>query len=97
AVDRIRGGARLSFVEAVPEPPDESPDAEAVIEAAEDAERVRACLAGLKAAQRAVVRLAFYEGLPYEEIAEIEAIPAGTVKTRIFHAKRALMHCLGRR
>lgn len=97
AVDRVRGGARLSFVDEVPETADDAPDAAAVIEAAEDAERVRACLATLKPAQRAAVRLAFYEGLTYEEIAEVESIPAGTVKTRIFHAKRALMHCLGRR
>jgi DNA-directed RNA polymerase specialized sigma24 family protein len=40
------------------------------------------------------VRLAFLEDLTYPEIAEIEAVPLGTVKTRIHHAKRALMRCL---
>ncbi|WP_138468830.1 RNA polymerase sigma factor [Poseidonocella sp. HB161398] len=95
--DRLRRGGRLSYVDEVPETADTAPDAAAVMEASQDALRLRACLAGLKAAQRAVIRLAFYEELPYGEIAEIEGIPVGTVKTRIFHAKQALMHCLGRR
>ncbi|WP_108260370.1 RNA polymerase sigma factor [Mangrovicoccus ximenensis] len=95
--DQWRRSSRLSYVEDVPESADDAPDAVAVIGAAQDASKLRACLAKLKKAQLAVIRLAFYDELPYDEIAEIEGIPAGTVKTRIFHAKRALMHCLGRR
>ena len=41
-----------------------------------------------------MIRLAFLEELTYPEIAEIEEIPVGTIKTRIFHAKQALMRCL---
>ncbi|QDL91335.1 sigma-70 family RNA polymerase sigma factor [Paroceanicella profunda] len=96
-VDRLRRGGALSFVEEVPDLPDEAPDAEAVLDAAQNAARVRACLDRLKAMHLAVIRLAFYEGLPYDEISRVEGIPVGTVKTRIFHAKQALLHCLGRR
>jgi RNA polymerase sigma-70 factor (ECF subfamily) len=41
-----------------------------------------------------VVHLAFFEDLPYGEIADIVGCPEGTVKTRMFHAKKALMKCL---
>lgn len=96
-IDRVRRGSQLSYVEEVPEEVDESPDAETVIAASQDASLLRACLDKLKKAQLAVIRLAFYDELPYGEIAEIEGVPVGTVKTRIFHAKQALMHCLGQR
>ncbi|MEM1431227.1 MAG: RNA polymerase sigma factor [Pseudomonadota bacterium] len=95
-VDRVRRGERLSFVEEVPETDEVEPSPEAILAAAQDAARVRACLGGLKAAQRLVVRLAFFDGLSYDEISELEQIPAGTVKSRIFHAKQALLRCLGR-
>ena len=28
-------------------------------------------------------------------VTEVTAVPEGTVKTRIFHAKKLLQHCLG--
>lgn len=40
--------------------------------------------------QQEVVRLAFYEELPYAEIAVRIGVPTNTVKTRVFHAKRQL-------
>lgn len=95
-VDRQRRDARLSFTDEPPEQVDEGPDPAAVIASAQDARRLRACLGRLKAAHLAVIWLAFFEDLPYAEIAEIEAVPTGTVKTRIHHAKKILMHCLGR-
>jgi len=96
-VDRLRRGAKLHFTDDVPETVDDAPDPEAVIAAAQEASRLRACLKTLKEAQRSIVQLAFFDGLTYGEIAEIEGIPSGTVKTRIFHAKQSLMRCLGRR
>jgi RNA polymerase sigma-70 factor, ECF subfamily len=41
-----------------------------------------------------VVYLTFFEDLPYPEIARILEIPEGTVKTRMFHARKSLAHCL---
>ena len=95
-IDRVRRASQLSYVDEVPEEIDDAPDAETVITAAQNATLLRACLEKLKKAHLAVIRLAFYDDLPYGEIAEIEGVPVGTVKTRIFHAKQALVHCLGR-
>ncbi len=94
-VDRVKGSARLTLVAEMPDTVDAAPNAETVIEASQDAEKVRACLDKLKNVQRTAIRLAFYEDLSYEEIAEIEDVPAGTIKSRIFHAKQALIRCLG--
>lgn len=68
--------------------PDPSPTAER-----ED--RVQKAVATLPPEQREVVFLAFYEGLPYEEIARLQGIPEGTVKSRMFHAKKRLAEELG--
>lgn len=96
-VDQIRKSARLSFVETVPEAVDTKPDAVQVLIAAGDAERLRACLDKLKPDHKTVMRLAFYEDMTYAEISEVEGVPEGTVKTRIYHAKRLLLRCLGQR
>lgn len=39
---------------------------------------------------REILRLVFYEELPYEDIAVLLAIPVNTVKTRVFYAKQQL-------
>lgn len=39
---------------------------------------------------RAVIVLKYYEGMKMEEIAEILECPSGTVKSRLFHAKKRL-------
>jgi RNA polymerase sigma factor (sigma-70 family) len=57
-------------------------------------ERLRAALMKvmdqLSADHRAVVDLTYSHGLGYREIAEIVDCPVGTVKTRMFHARRRL-------
>ncbi len=57
-------------------------------------EVVMKALDGLSADHREVVFLTFYEGLSYGEISEILGIPPGTVKSRMFHAKRKLAEVL---
>ena len=47
-------------------------------------------LADLSPEHRAVVVLHYYAGLPLAEIAEILAVPYGTVGSRLHHATRAL-------
>ncbi len=96
AVDRIRQKSRTPLGEPDAEVPDEAPDPLAVTEALEEAARLKACMAELRAEHRAVLHLAFFQDLAYAEIAEIENCPVGTVKTRIHHAKRLLMHCLAK-
>lgn len=61
---------------------------------AENAEHVRTCVERLPDKQRQVVHLTFFEQLAYPEIAQVLAVPTGTVKTRIMHAKERLLRCL---
>ncbi|WP_370400042.1 RNA polymerase sigma factor [Sulfitobacter sp. JB4-11] len=93
-VDAIRRRGKLSFVETVPETEDTAPNPEAAAIAAAEKAQLHACLSGLSESHRTAIRLAFLEDLTYPEISEIEAVPVGTIKTRIFHAKQALMRCL---
>lgn len=93
-VDALRKRGKMSYVEEVPEAEDQSPSPEAAAIAAAESERLRKCIDGLSDTHRSAVRLAFLEELTYPEIAEIEAVPVGTIKTRIYHAKQALMRCL---
>jgi len=53
-------------------------------------QRVARALEQLSDDHREVVFLTFYEGLSYGEIASILDIPRGTVKSRMFHAKKQL-------
>lgn len=95
-IDRFRKGGREVPFEEDFDPPDITPNAEAVIEAASDAAQVRACIDKLTPPQARAVKLAFYEDLAYADIAELEQVPEGTIKTRIHHAKKLLMQCLAK-
>ncbi len=43
---------------------------------------------------REVLHLAYYEEMPYEEIAKILDIPVNTVKTRVFNARKKLLRII---
>lgn len=58
-------------------------DPAAALEDDESRERVRKAMAKLPEEQRSAIRLAFYAGLTYEQVAQLQAIPVGTAKTRI--------------
>lgn len=96
-VDVIRKQSRMVVSDDMPEETDDGVSAETCLLAAQSADHLRHCLGTLKEDHHVAIRLAFYEDLGYREIASITDVPEGTVKTRIFHAKRALMHCLGGR
>ena len=51
---------------------------------------LRACLARLSAEHREVIDLVYYHDKSVEEVAAIVGAPEGTVKTRMFHARRKL-------
>ncbi len=93
-VDRVRKARRNVLTDEDPDVEDERPGPAALLAAAQNAERLATCIAHLSDRHKAVIHLAFFEDLTYEEIAEIEDCPVGTVKTRIFHAKKLLMYCL---
>lgn len=95
-VDHLRKHGRLDLRDADDTVPDEAPIAEVVVAAAQDANRLRACITKLGERQRAAIHLSYFEELTYAEIAEIEHVPEGTIKSRIFHAKQLLMRCLSK-
>jgi len=64
--------------------------------AAEEAAEVHRCLELLPLAQREALTLFFLEDLSIAQIAEVTGVPEGTVKSRLFHAKRALREHLSR-
>lgn len=53
-------------------------------------------LSMLSREHREILRLVFFEELPYEEIAVLLSIPTNTVKTRVYYAKQRLKDCLER-
>lgn len=82
-VSRNAGDAGLEVVvdERVPSSPDHA--------------RVRTALAGLAPDQKAVLELAYFEGLSCSEIASRIAIPIGTVKSRLASGMQRLREGLG--
>jgi RNA polymerase sigma-70 factor (ECF subfamily) len=62
----------------------------------EDAAAIHHALDALEARHREVLVLHFLEELPVAEVAAIVGCPEGTVKSRIFHAKKALKDALVR-
>jgi RNA polymerase sigma-70 factor, ECF subfamily len=52
------------------------------------------CMERLSDDHRECLVLAYYEGLSITEIAELQAVPDNTVKTRLFHARQKIKTCL---
>jgi len=61
-----------------------------------DAEKVHLALDRLELPFREVLTLYFLEDLSVDETAQIIGIPLGTVKSRLFHARKALKKILQR-
>jgi RNA polymerase sigma-70 factor (ECF subfamily) len=98
AIDRLR--ARRTRPEQAdasqrPEPADAAAGPDIQIVRSEQAARVREALEQLPRLQRAVVELAYYEGLTHAEIAAQLEQPLGTVKTRIRQGLLKLRQALG--
>lgn len=90
AVDLVRRNGRgRTLAAAAPEDTYE-PDPLLALER----ERVRAALAGLPRGQRAVLELAYFDGLTQSEIARALGIPLGTVKSRTHQALSRLRELL---
>lgn len=96
AIDRLRRSGREIPREPDVNLPDLAADPEKVAQATQERERVAACLDKLSDAHRRAVLFSFYDDFTYREIADIEGTSEGTIKSRIFHAKQLLMHCLTR-
>ena len=93
-IDLHRKRGRMIVSDDIPEVIDDSVNTEACLAAGQEAEHVRHCVGQLKDDHRSAISLAFYEDMTYGEIAEVAGVPEGTIKTRIFHAKKLLLRCL---
>jgi RNA polymerase sigma-70 factor (ECF subfamily) len=93
--DRARHVGRGVEVLAPADAADEAAGPEEQAHAAWLGRRVRAAVAALPVEQRVVIALREWEGLDYEEIAAIEGVPVGTVRSRLARARAALREALG--
>jgi RNA polymerase sigma-70 factor (ECF subfamily) len=66
-----------------------SDDAEPLFDTS-DAEKLHAALSALKPYHREVLTLSFIEQMPYQSIADVVGCSIGTVRSRIFYAKKSL-------
>lgn len=88
AIRRAQRGRRLNAAYAAePKPEAES---SAGVEAHADGAPLRKAMAALPADQRAAIALFYREDFSVAEIAAALGVPAGTVKTRLMHARRKL-------
>jgi RNA polymerase sigma-70 factor (ECF subfamily) len=69
---------------------DEADTPEASLQKKNTAEVLRACLKRLSAAHREVIDLVYYHDKSIDEVALLLGVPEGTVKTRMFHARKKL-------
>ena len=93
-VNLIRADARkkaanaLDFRYKLPECTDERPDPAEAMALKSDGERLRKVIATLPLPMREVLTFRFWEDLTVPEIAACLSIPEGTVKSRLFEAKK---------
>lgn len=89
-LDHYRARKQHEHEEVDEQLPDESPGMrqDGLLEAAQDARLLQQALARLSPEHREVLHLAFFEDLNYTEIGAVMGVPEGTVKSRIFHAKK---------
>ena len=64
-------------------------------DAGPDKDRLRRAIRALPAEQRAAIALFHFEEMSVAEVAVALDVPAGTVKTRLMHARRKLRDALG--
>lgn len=67
---------------------------EIVVQKTSKGEAMRRCLDALSAEHREVIDLVYYHDFSVDEVAQITGAPPGTVKTRMFHARKRLSDLL---
>lgn len=97
AKNHVRAGARrrAAMAKLAREPANDSGNPERDVQRTQLADRLLYALDQLPLEQRVVVVLAEVEERTSGEIASIVGAPEGTVRTRLFHAKRKLRELLG--
>jgi len=95
AVDRVRSETASSRREqkaAEPQPAED--DVAEVVEATLEHQRVRRCMSGLTEPQRESIKLAYYSGYSYPQVARLLGVALGTVKTRIRDGLIRMRDCM---
>lgn len=82
--------------DAVQDQPDPNWDFVAQLEAEEDEEALRLCRDALPEEQKEAIFWVFYQGEGLEDVAQRQSCPVGTVKSRLFNARRRLHDCMTR-
>ena len=91
---RKKGANALVFMEELPETENPAPDPAEALALDSSAAEVRAGVARLPEPLREAVVLRYFEGLSVSEIAALAEIPVGTVKYRLFEARKQLARYL---
>ena len=73
---------------------DEADTPEVISQKRDKGAAIRLCMERLTPEHREVLDLVYYHETSVEEVAEIVGIPEGTVKTRLFHARKKLAELL---
>jgi RNA polymerase sigma-70 factor, ECF subfamily len=73
---------------------DQADTPEAALDRSKTSAILRACVAKLSPAHREIVSLVYYHEKSVEEVAALLGIPASTVKTRMFYARKQLAELL---
>ena len=96
AVDRVRSETSAAQREqkAAPDPVSGPDDVAEAVEADLESQRVRRCLDGLTDVQRESVKLAYYGGYTYPQVAKLLGVALGTVKTRIRDGLIRMRDCM---
>ena len=95
AIDKLRSSAtsrRSEPIETADDVRDDAPAALDLVVAAEQQARLKVCLGELEEGPRKVLKLVYYEGMTYEEVAVHLGAPLGTVKSWI---RRSLIRLRG--
>jgi RNA polymerase sigma-70 factor (ECF subfamily) len=97
AVDRVRAGNACALREhkAALDPAGEHEDVAETVTATLENQRVRRCLDSLTELQRESIKLAYYGGYSYPQVARLLGVALGTVKTRIRDGLIRMRDCLG--
>jgi RNA polymerase sigma-70 factor, ECF subfamily len=93
-IDSFRKRKRIDTGVEIPDLPDPADSAETILNADQEAGHLNYCINELSTEHRLAISLAFYEDMSYDEIAEVAGVPAGTIKSRVFHAKKNLLECM---
>jgi len=96
AVDRVRSETSATQREqkVAPDPVSGPDDVADAVEANLESQRVRRCLGGLTEVQRESVKLAYYGGYTYPQVAKLLGVALGTVKTRIRDGLIRMRDCM---